>query len=80
MKICRIKTWDEGEFICEDKKEVVERFLENYGKKNGERLKAAGYKQIVPEIQKEEMPEEEYRSHFATCDSAMYFAGVGLKD
>ena len=79
MKVCIIKTWDEGEFMCEAKKEHIDSFLANYRKKNGERLQAAGYKQLIPELREVEMEEDEYQyGHCATCASAMYFNGIGL--
>ena len=81
MKVIIIRTWDEGEFMCESKKGSFDALLANYRKKNSERLRAAGYKQLIPEIREEEMTEEEYQhGHCATCASAMYFNGIGLAE
>lgn len=79
MKVLIIITHDEGEFVCEAKKDIVDTFLANYRKKNEGRLKALGHTQIIPEIREEEMSQEEYDSVPATSTSSMYFNGIGLE-
>ena len=72
-----IKTHDEGEFWCEANQGLFDDFIENYRTKNRKRLKAAGYKDLIPEVRVVELTRREYNSK--TCVSTLsclYFNGI----
>lgn len=78
IKVVTIKTHDEGEFVCEAKKECIDAFLKNYRAKNEKRLRAAGHKQFIPEITLSEMTREEYAKGPVTVKSALYFNAISI--
>lgn len=72
MTIFIIKTHDEGEFVC-NSAELLNTFIANYKRQNAQRLKQAGYEDLIPELTVREMDEKEYDQIPASCKSCEYF-------